>query len=164
MNIRGVNIDDIDEIYNLQISCFSSDTDRWNKNIYRKYIKNSIVIEIDNKIVSVLIQGYINTAIYNSDFLPVNELGYKFLDERELSTFGIVLIFTDHKYRKRGLAEILINKHFEINRNKILCLNTRISNLNSIRLYKKLGYEHIANISKYYQYPVEDSIFMIKRI
>ena len=163
MNIRHTTLVDIEEICELQSSCFESG-DTWSRYTYLKYIDNSLVIEIDNKIVSALIQGHITPSGYGKIFEPVNELGQKFLDDRKnkQSTFGIALIFTDDNFRKRGLAEMLINKHFELNKNKTLCLNTRISNINSISLYKKVGYNHIANIKNYYNYPSEDSVFMIR--
>ena len=163
MNIRQTTLVDIEEICKLQSSCFESG-DTWSRYTYLKYIDNSLVIEIDNKIVSVLIQGHITPSGYGKIFEPVNEIGQKFLDDRKnkQSTFGIALIFTDDNFRKRGLAEMLINKHFELNKNKTLCLNTRISNINSISLYKKVGYNHIANIKNYYNYPSEDSVFMIR--
>jgi ribosomal protein S18 acetylase RimI-like enzyme len=163
MDIRYTTLADIDEICELQSSCFESG-DNWSRYTYLKYIDNSLVIEIDNKIVSVLIQGYITPSGYKKIFEPVNDYGQKFLDDKrnKQSTFGIALIFTDSNFRKRGLAEILINKHFEVNKNKTLCLNTRPNNINSISLYKKVGYNHIANIKNYYDYPPGDSIFMIK--
>jgi ribosomal protein S18 acetylase RimI-like enzyme len=137
MNIRHTTLVDIEEICELQSSCFESG-DTWSRYTYLKYIDNSLVIEIDNKIVSVLIQGHITPSGYGKIFEPVNEVGQKFLDDRKnkQSTFGIALIFTDDNFRKRGLAEMLINKHFELNKNKTLCLNTRISNINSISFYK----------------------------
>jgi len=60
------------------------------------------------------------------------------------------------------LAKKLIEKHWQDNPNKILCLNTRRSNINAYSLYKKMGYEHIALIKNKYFLPTEDSIFMIK--
>ena len=152
MNIRKSNIDDINEIHSLQVLCFSGN-DRWSKYIYTEYINNSLVLECDGRIVSVLIQGYIYPSRYNKIFYPINDLGQKFLDDNKNKSpiFGIVLIFTDDKFRKKGLAEMLINKHFELNKNQTLCLNTRTTNSDSISLYKKVGYEHIANIERYYQ-------------
>ncbi len=61
MNIRHTTLVDIEEICELQSSCFSSG-DSWDRYTYLKYINNSLVIEIDNKIVSVLIQGYITPS------------------------------------------------------------------------------------------------------
>jgi ribosomal protein S18 acetylase RimI-like enzyme len=163
MIIRNTTLVDIDEICELQSSCFESG-DTWSRYTYLKYINNSLVIEIDNKIVSVLIQGHITPSGYGKIFEPVNEIGQKFLDDKKnkQSTFGIALIFTDNNFRKKGFGEILINKHFELNKNRTVCLNTRVSNTNSISLYKKVGYNHIANIKNYYNYPSEDSVFMIK--
>jgi ribosomal protein S18 acetylase RimI-like enzyme len=71
-----------------------------------------------------------------------------------------------HSLNNNGVEKFFCTcgEHFEVNKSKTLCLNTRLSNINSISLYKKVGYNHIANIKNYYDYPPEDSVFMIKEI
>ena len=76
--------------------------------------------------------------------------------------YGIVMICIHSDYRGKGLAKKLINKHFDDNKEKLVCLNTRRSNINAYQLYKNMGYEHIAFIKNKYFLPSEDSIFMIK--
>jgi ribosomal protein S18 acetylase RimI-like enzyme len=73
-----------------------------------------------------------------------------------------MMICIDPKYRSKGLAKKLIQKHFDDNKNKIVCLNTRRSNLCAYKLYQTMGYEHISYIKNKYFLPTEDSIFMIK--
>jgi ribosomal protein S18 acetylase RimI-like enzyme len=72
------------------------------------------------------------------------------------------MICIDPKYRGKGLAKKLIEKHWKDNNNKLVCLNTRKSNITAFMLYKSMGYEHIAYIKNKYFLPTEDSIFMIK--
>jgi len=76
--------------------------------------------------------------------------------------YGIVMICVHPSFRGKGLAKKLIEKHFEDNKDIIVCLNTRRSNINAYQLYKKMGYEHLAFIKNKYFLPSEDSIFMIK--
>ena len=112
-----------------------------------------------------------NTSKQESDykadeFIPVNDTGKLFLEKsihiKEL--YGIVMICVDSEYRGKGLAQKLIEKHWQDNPKKILALNTRGSNINAYSLYKKMGYEHIALIKNKYFLPTEDSIFMIKNL
>ena len=73
------------------------------------------------------------------------------------------MLCIDPKYRGKGLAQKLINIHFKSNDDKkILCLNTRKSNL-AYNLYLKMGYEHIVTVKNKYFQPNEDSYFMIKK-
>lgn len=102
---------------------------------------------------------------YKEDiFEPVTSNGKTFLLNnlhlREL--YGIVMICVDPEFRGKGLAKKLIEKHWKDNSQKVLCLNTRRSNISAFMLYKSLGYEHIAYIKNKYFLPTEDSIFMIK--
>ncbi len=102
---------------------------------------------------------------YKADeFSPVNDTGKFFLNNsihfKEL--YGIVMICIDPEFRGKGLGKKLIEKHWQDNTNKVLCLNTRRSNISAYTLYKKMGYEHIAFIKNKYFQPNEDSIFMIK--
>ena len=107
-----------------------------------------------------------NTGLgYKADeFNPINDTGKFFLTNslqfKEL--YGIVMLCIDNDFRGKGLGKKLIEKHWQDNSNKILCLNTRRSNISAYTLYKKMGYEHIAFIKNKYFQPNEDSIFMIK--
>lgn len=112
-----------------------------------------------------------NTQISNTNdgykediFEPVTPNGKIFLTNnlhlKEL--YGIVMICVNPEFRGKGLAKKLIEKHWKDNPNKVLCLNTRRSNIGAFMLYKSMGYEHIAYIKNKYFLPTEDSIFMIK--
>ena len=175
VTIRKTIKKDLQKVYDLQCRCFSQN-DAWYKSSVSNYLKNGLVIETENnKIIGVLLQGkmtpcdktnvLMETLNYKQDvFEPVSETGKYFLenDLHHEEIHGIVLICVDEDYRGRGLAQKLIEKHFLQNKNKILCLNTRRSNINAFKLYKKMGYEHIAYIKNKYFLPDEDSIFMIK--
>ncbi len=107
-----------------------------------------------------------NSGYKADEFSPVTETGKYFLNEslhfKEID--GIVMICVDSEYRGKGLAKKLIEKHWTDNKNSVVCLNTRRSNVSAYMLYKKMGYEHIAYIKNKYFLPTEDSIFMIKNL
>lgn len=191
IKIRRSCQSDLDKVYDLHTKCFSQ-SDHWYKSNIRQYLDNGIVVETkdSNKIIGILLQGSItpcnqdlsdfslfastdvnqeNTNKQDTDykadeFIPVNDTGKLFLEKsihfKEL--YGIVMVCIDSEYRGKGLAQKLIEKHWQNNSNKVLCLNTRRSNINAYSLYKKMGYEHIALIKNKYFLPTEDSIFMIK--
>jgi ribosomal protein S18 acetylase RimI-like enzyme len=197
--IRRTSPDDLNDIYDLHIKCFSQ-TDTWYKNNIKNYLDTGIVIVKDNILIGVLLQGDIlpcsnnnnkplsqngstghdiklfninenedyleNVNSINDIFKPITDNGIIFYNNNihYKNIYGIVMICIHPKYRKKGLAQKLINKHFDDNINNLICLNTRASNNNAINLYKKMGYEHIGYIKNKYFLPDEDSAFMIKNI
>ena len=174
VKFRRSNIDDIDYIYLLNQTCFTIN-DQWYKSIIGNHINDGIVIEYDNNIIGVLLQGTIipcNKPLFENDkydksdkFIPNCDLGHIFLENKlhKDELYGIVMICIHPDFRQKGLAKKLIQKHFDDNKNKLLCLHTRESNTNAINLYLSMGYKHIANIKNKYFLPDEDSVFLIKQ-
>lgn len=185
--IRRSCQDDLENIYELHKQCFAQ-TDQWYKTHISHFLDSGILIEINNTIIGVLLQGAITPCNQKSSdtlheslhetlheplhkqgyqedkFEPINSNGQIYLEEKICykELYGIVMICIDPKYRGKKLAQRLITKHFQDNSNKTVCLNTRRSNINAYRLYQKMGYEHIAFVKNKYFQPTEDSIFMIK--
>jgi ribosomal protein S18 acetylase RimI-like enzyme len=170
--LRKTEYYDLEYIYSLQKKCFR-ESEWWYRSLIQQYLDNGLVIQLKNstELIGVLLQGQITpcdkklnfdtNAEYKSDvFEPTNDTGKVFNPYQEY--YGIVMICIHPEYRGKGLAQKLIEKHFEMNNNKILCLNTRRTNINAYQLYKKMGYEQIAFIKNKYFLPIEDSIFMIK--
>lgn len=174
IKLRRSTQTDLDNVYDLHTKCFNN-ADYWYKSNIQHYLDNGIIIEIKdtNVVIGILLQGNItpcnkkmdiNTDIeYKEDiFELINDKGNNFDPYKEY--YGIVMICIDPKYRGKGLGKKLIQTHFDDNKNKIICLNTRRSNINAYQLYKKMGYEHIAFIKNKYFLPSEDSVFMIKNL
>lgn len=174
--IRKSNNNDLDNIYNLHINCFNSG-DTWYKQIIAQYLDKGIIIEIKetNQIIGILLEGNIipcnkkcesiTSPNYKEDiFEPLTENGQIIFNNNKHfeSMYGIVMLCIHPNYRSKGLANKLIQKHFIKNNNKVVCLTTRNSNINAYKLYKYVGYEHVANIKNKYFLPDEDAIFMIK--
>ena len=179
VKIRRTTPDDLESVYKLHCKCFSV-TDCWYRTAIRDYLDKGLVIELVNErlIIGVLLQGkitpcnqkmtiHVDSSEYKEDiFEPLTENGIDFFNNNNhyKSLNGIVMICIDPDYRGRGLAKILIKKHWKHYNSGLVCLNTRKSNLNAFMLYKSMGYEHIAYIKNKYILPTEDSIFMIKNL
>ena len=157
--IRQSRNDDLENIYNLHIECFKQN-DCWYKSAIGNHLNSGIVIEYENNIIGVLLQGNISICSPDEIYESINDDGNVF--EKDIIRFGIVMICIHPNFRKKGLAKKLINKHFIINKNKLLCLFTRRSNINAYQLYKNMGYKHIAFIKNKYFLPDEDAILMVK--
>lgn len=182
IKFRRGNQNDLDKVYDLHTTCFSS-TDCWYKSAIRPYLEKGIIIEVakTNEIIGVLLQGYLTPCnkkfevedgaceklinTYKEDvFQPVNKNGEIFKEKNihYNQIYGIMMICISPEYRGKGLAKKIIQKHFDDNKNKVVCLHTRSSNTNAYKLYQLMGYDHIAYIKNKYFLPTEDSIFMIK--
>jgi len=172
LKLRRSTQSDLENIYLLHTKCFNN-SDQWYRSNIQHYLDNGILVEIKetNEIIGILLQGNITPcnkkldinidSNYKEDiFESVSDKGKLFDSYKEY--YGIVMICIHPSYRGKGMAKKLIDKHFDDNQNITLCLNTRRSNINAYQLYKKMGYEHIANIKNKYFLPSEDSIFMIK--
>lgn len=178
IKLRRSTQSDLENIYHLHTLSFNNTADHWYRSNIQHYLDNGILVEIKetNTLIGILLQGKItpcnkqinipdeNDIEYSHEdiFEPTNEKGQKFNPYAEYD--GIVMICVHPDYRGKGLAQKLIDKHFDDNQNSIVCLNTRKSNFNAYQLYKKMGYEHIALIKNKYFFPSEDSIFMIKQL
>jgi ribosomal protein S18 acetylase RimI-like enzyme len=172
MKIRRSLKIDIDKIYDLHTKCFNS-SELWYRPNIQHYLDCGIVIEKDTEIIGVLLQGNITPCNRRMDieseqeykediFEPINDKGVLFDQFKEY--YGIVMICIHPNYRGKGLGKKLIEKHFDDNKNNLVCLNTRRSNINAYLLYKKMGYEQIGFIKNKYFLPSEDSVFMIKEL
>jgi ribosomal protein S18 acetylase RimI-like enzyme len=122
------------------------------------------IFDYSSKLPNLNTKANSNDGYKEDIFEPVTSNGKIFLSKnlhlKEL--YGIVMICIDPEFRGKGLAKKLIEKHCKDNPSKVLCLNTRRSNISAFMLYKSMGYEHIAYIKNKYFLPTEDSIFMIK--
>jgi ribosomal protein S18 acetylase RimI-like enzyme len=166
MKIRKGTDNDLDGIYECHLKCFDKG-DLWYKSIIQQSIYNSYVVEKveDGSIIGVLLQGQ-STPCEDSDkdnfkqitptgdILVKNKLHMEYLH-------GILMLCVDPEFRNKGLAKMLIEIHFNENKNELIHLTTRKSN-KAYNLYLKMGYEHVATIKDKYFFPNEDGYFLIK--
>ncbi|MDE6384743.1 MAG: ribosomal protein S18-alanine N-acetyltransferase [Eubacterium sp.] len=74
----------------------------------------------------------------------------------------IVRVAVLPEYRRRGIAEKLLLKSFEINETDAVFLDVRESNSAAINLYKSLGFKDTGIRKNYYSNPTENAILMKK--
>ena len=74
----------------------------------------------------------------------------------------IVRVAVLPEYRRRGIAEKLLLKSFEINETDAVFLDVRESNAAAINLYKSLGFKDTGVRKDYYSNPTENAILMKK--
>lgn len=103
---------------------------------------------------------YKNIAIIYEN-KAIGYLGYFLIYDR----IEIDYLYVEKKYRKKGYANILINKLVEISK-KENCINitleVNVNNNVAINLYKKNGFEIIKTIYNYYN--GEDGYLMLKEM
>ena len=144
INIRGLTVDDIDDIMLIEKKCF---TTPWSREAFINELFNKLAYyqcaEVNGKIV-----GYMGI--------------WKICDEGHVTNIGVL-----PEYRKKGIATMLIDKMIEICKcSEIInmTLEVRESNFDAIRLYERFGFKSMGKRPKYYHNPVEDAIIMWKEV
>jgi len=166
MKIRKGNYNDLDGIYDCHLKCFDKG-DLWYKSIIQQSMDRCYVVQKveTGEIIGVLLQGStipceesdkenFKQITPTGDILVKNNLHMDYLE-------GILMLCVDPEFRNKGLAKMLIEIHFNENKNELICLTTRKSN-KAYNLYLKMGYEHVATIKDKYFFPNEDGYFLIK--
>jgi len=162
LKIRRGESKDLNKIYEMHLKCFDK-RDCWYKSAIGDYIRDTIIIEVIDeidfgRIVGVLLQGNI-TPCDKDEKIKRNDVNI-YINENS-SYSGIMMICIDPENRGKKLGNKLIEKHFLDNPDKILCLNTRKSNVIAQKLYNNMGYIHYGDIENKYYLPDESSHFMI---
>lgn len=92
---------------------------------------------------------------------PVGYIGFNIvLDEGYIANVAV-----RHKYRRQGIAKILIQTVIDtaVNNNlAFVTLEVRPSNRNAVSLYKKYGFEEVGRRKNFYRDPTEDGLIMTK--
>lgn len=141
MLIRNMTPDDIDEVFELEVACFSHP---WTKNMFINELAQDTttykVAEKDGKIV-----GYMGM--------------YQAADEGNVTNIAVL-----PEYRRLGIASSLMKSFIASCIDKKLCfltLEVRKSNIGAISLYKKYGFAEVGVRPKYYDNS-EDAILMTR--
>lgn len=113
---------------------------------------------IDAFLYELLVNGRASYFTYKIKGVIVGYIGiWDLEDEIHITNLAI-----DRKYQKKGIGTKLINYILELNNhgiNKIVGLEVRVSNVNAITLYEKLGFFKDSKLENYYK--TEDGIRMI---
>ncbi|MDH7477818.1 MAG: ribosomal protein S18-alanine N-acetyltransferase [Candidatus Bathyarchaeota archaeon] len=133
--IEDTSIKQLDDLYKIETECFKKEAFSKNHiaNLLTDYNCISLVAKMDDKIVGFII-GMIHI-------------------ERNALAGHILTIDVSPAYRRRGIAQRLLQKIEEIFREKGVksCgLEVREDNVAALRLYQKLGYTRVAKLEHYY--------------
>ncbi|MEM3699603.1 MAG: ribosomal protein S18-alanine N-acetyltransferase [Candidatus Bathyarchaeia archaeon] len=135
ITIEDGSIKQLDELYKIETECFNREafSKQHIANLLTDYNCISLVAKINDKIVGFII-GMIHA-------------------ERNVLTGHILTIDVSPAYRRRGIAQRLLQKIEEIFKEKSVkscCLEAREDNMAALRLYQKLGYRQVAKLEYYY--------------
>lgn len=138
--IRDFTIEDIDDIYDVEINSFS---DPWSKESFKDELKNNVanylVGCIDNRVV-----GYVGA--------------WFILDEAHITNVAV-----KPEFRRQGIANKLIIEFInlaKINNIESITLEVRVSNIAAQTLYKTFGFIEQGIRKRYYADNNEDAIIM----
>lgn len=83
-----------------------------------------------------------------------------------LDTADIYSVAVSSEYRKKGVGKRLLGEFFSALPNEVnsVCLEVRESNIPAIKLYERLGFEHVGLRKNFYQDPRENAILMTKKL
>ncbi len=154
IRIRPATESDIDDIIAINIECLPEHYPfsfwlehirRWNKAFY--------VAEVNGVVV-----GYV---------MPRVEEGIGYIKPIRRTLGHIVSIAVKRKYRRRGLATMMMNATLLALKHEYgveeVYLEVRVSNIAAINLYKKLGFQIVKTLYAYYL-DGEDAYVMAKEI
>jgi len=135
ITIEDASIKQLDELYKIEMECFKREafSKHHIANLLTDYNCVSLVAKIDSAIVGFII-GMIHI-------------------ERNALAGHILTIDVSPPYRRRGIAQMLLQKIEEIFKEKGVksCrLEVREDNIAALRLYQKLGYKRVAKLENYY--------------
>ena len=144
MIIRKMKIDDAPAIADLEKQCFS---DPWSEKSIASEATNPLsywlVAEIDGNIA-----GYVGSQTV--------------LDAADMMNIAVSPV-----YRRQGIGQALVNAltdYLQHNGVIALLLEVRVSNIQAIALYDKLGFKQVGRRPKYYHNPREDALILRKEL
>ena len=140
LEIREFNINDIEELYEVELTSF---TDPWSKESFKDELNNEIahylVGSINNKVVAYIGAWFI-------------------LDEAHITNVAVKSDFRRQKIAKQLItAFIVLAKKHQITR---ITLEVRASNIPAQSLYQQFGFEKQGLRKRYYADNNEDAIIM----
>lgn len=146
--IREMNDSDIENVFKIQNE---SITHPWTLEMFNDDYKD------ENSFYLV------NEETFEDKKIITSYIAYKIvLDEATLMS-----IATNADYRNKGYADLLLNKSFEILKEKNIekiFLEVRTNNNDAINLYKKNNFEEMSVRKNYYKDPICDGLVMIKKL
>jgi [ribosomal protein S18]-alanine N-acetyltransferase len=144
ITIQRMILDDLEEVTRLEKLCFS---DSWSKQSFQEDLEHQfsipLVVRFDQRIV-----GY--TCLWCVD------------EQMEIANFAV-----SPEFRRKGIGRMMMEEVFSeaIKRGcTSVILSVRETNLPAINLYRGFGFVEAGRRKRYYRFPVEDAIIMIKNL
>lgn len=144
ITIQRMTSDDLEEIARLEKLCFS---DPWNKKSFEEELVHQFAIPLVVK-VNQRVVGY--TCLWHVD------------EQMEIANFAV-----SPEFRRKGIGRMLMERVLFEAREKgctSVMLSVRESNVAAINLYTEFGFEVVGKRKRYYRFPIEDAIIMVKNL
>lgn len=134
-------------------------------------LQQVMVIENENFTMPWTDKGFLTFLVrYDTLFLVAEEAGeilgfagvVMVLDEAEL-----VNVAVRKSRQKQGIGRLLVESLMRLiaeQEIELLHLEVRVSNIEAISLYKRIGFEEVGMRHNYYEAPREDAVLMNRRI
>ena len=139
MEIKKFSIEYVSDVAEIEKSCFSNP---WNETVLESELKNDC--------------SHIYVAVEEG-----KAVGYAML-YIVCGEADIIRVAVLPEYRRKGIAEKLLLKSFEVNETNEIFLDVRESNAPAIKLYQSLGFVDTGVRKDYYSNPTENAILMKK--
>ena len=142
IQIIQMNASHVSEVAQLEKQCFS---DPWSEKSVASELSNPLsfwLVAMDGE----RMVGYVGSQTV--------------MDETDMMNIAV-----DLNYRRRGIAEMLVNSLVDALKQRgshCLTLEVRASNTPAKQLYEKLGFAHIGTRRNYYRNPKEDAYILRK--
>ncbi|MFH1336024.1 MAG: ribosomal protein S18-alanine N-acetyltransferase [Candidatus Zixiibacteriota bacterium] len=144
ITVQRMTHEDLDEIARLEKICFS---DPWNRKCFEEELEHQfcmpLVVRLDHQVV-----GY--ACLWHVD------------EQMEIANFAV-----SPEFRRRGIGRRLMEEVLLESRERgctSVILSVRESNLSAKNLYEEFGYVEVGRRKRYYRYPVEDAVIMVKEL
>lgn len=145
ITIRPMEEKDLDEVCRMEEEAFSMP---WHRESFLEMIQNEnalYLVALDEK----------NEILGSCGVLNIVGDG------------SVTNVVVDQKYRNQGIGSLLMKELLKQGEENLgieaFTLEVRVSNLNAIRLYEKMGFENVGIRKNFYEKPTEDAIIMWKR-
>ena len=142
ITIQRMSSDDLDEVVRLEKLCFS---DPWSKQSFQEDLEHQfsipLVVRFDQRIV-----GY--TCLWCVD------------EQMEIANFAV-----SPEFRRKGIGRMMMEEVFSEAMKRgctSVILSVRETNLPAINLYRGFGFVEAGKRKRYYRFPSEDAIIMVK--
>ena len=139
MEIKKFSTEYVSDVAEIEKSCFSNP---WNETVLESELKNDC--------------SHIYVAVEEG-----RAVGYAML-YIVCGEADIIRVAVLPEYRRKGIAEKLLLKSFEVNETNEIFLDVRESNAPAIKLYQSLGFVDTGVRKDYYSNPTENAILMKK--